>query len=131
MQPKQTAAEIEAWLVSHVAEMCELVAGEIDGQRPFTYYGLDSAKGVILAADLEDWLGCSLSITLAWEYPNIRSLAHFLAGDRAGPSLEQAAEADLEGAHVEHLVREIERLSEEEAQAALSIEGGSQKPSDG
>ena len=51
----------------------------IDPREPFTYYGLDSVQAVGLTGDLEIWLGRRLSPTLAWDYPNIESLARHLA----------------------------------------------------
>jgi acyl carrier protein len=52
-----TAGEIQAWLIVQLAELLDVPPEEIDVRQPFRDYGLDSAEGVILAGDLEDWHG--------------------------------------------------------------------------
>ena len=69
-------------------------------RRPFSSYGLDSASAVSLASERRRGSAVPLSATLAWEHPNIKALAEFLAGDRTrspqatcgGPSRRDAAE---------------------------------------
>jgi len=82
-----TAPQIEAWLVSHIAELMGFAVSEIDADKEFTYYGLDSAESVLLAGDLEEWLGRPLAATVAFEYPTIASLARHLSalGDSPDP----------------------------------------------
>jgi 8-amino-7-oxononanoate synthase len=77
------AQVIEAWLVEKVAELVGVDAGEIDPEKELTAYGLSSVTGVMLAGDIEDWLGVRLEPTVAWEYPTVRELARFLAGEGA------------------------------------------------
>ncbi len=74
-----TASDIEVWLVSHISELLEIEPKEIDVHKPFTYYGLSSIEGVLLAADLEEWLGHSLDATLVWDYPTIEVLVRYLS----------------------------------------------------
>ena len=76
-----TVADIEAWLISHVAELAAIDPKEIDTRKPFTYYGLSSAEGVLLAGDLGEWLGRFVEATLAWDYPTIEALARYLADE--------------------------------------------------
>jgi 8-amino-7-oxononanoate synthase len=78
------APAIEAWLVDKVAELVGIDAGEIDPEKQLADYGLSSVTGVMLAGDIEDWLGVRLEPTVAWEYPTVRELARFLAEDVAG-----------------------------------------------
>ena|SRR5271165_195697 len=109
------AAAIEAWLISNLAEMLRVNPASIDVRRPFTYLGLNSADGVILAGDLERWLGGRrLSPTLAWDFPTIEALARYLAtGDSVGS--EPGEVIQLRGdTDAEYLLSEIERLSEEQ-----------------
>lgn len=80
-QQFRTAAEFEAWLVSGFSERLHLKPSEVDVLRPFASYGLDSVAAVGLSGELETQLGRSLSPTLAWDHPNIRSLARYLAND--------------------------------------------------
>jgi acyl carrier protein len=78
-----SAGEIRDWLTRYVAALVELPAREIDVQAPHVDLGLSSQDLVILSGDLEDWLGCEVSPTLAWEYPTIAALADHLAAAAA------------------------------------------------
>ncbi len=75
--PKTT--EIQAWLVSYLAELLEIEPDEIDVTVPFDRYGLDSTAAVGLTSDLEDWLGSELDPTLIYDYPTIEALAKQVA----------------------------------------------------
>ncbi len=77
-RPRVTVAEVEKWLVSHMATMLKVSQNTIDTRAPFVQYGLDSLQAVTLSGDLEDWLGMTLSPTLVYDYPSIEALAHFL-----------------------------------------------------
>jgi acyl carrier protein len=109
------AAAIETWLISNLAEMLRVNPASIDVRRPFTYLGLNSADGVILAGDLERWLGGRrLSPTLAWDFPTIEALSRHLAtGDSAGNqplgAVQPRGDTDAE-----YLLSEIENLPEEQ-----------------
>lgn len=71
--------EVEQWLVKTVSKRLKVPEGEIDLSVPITSYGLDSAEGVALQADLETWLGREVSPTIVWDYPSIREMATHLA----------------------------------------------------
>ncbi len=106
------AAAIEEWLACRVSEMMHLDRAHIDVRRPFAYFGLSSAEGVILAGDIERWLGCGpLAPTLAWDFPTIESLArHLAAGKRGG---EDSAGASAAESELEEILSEIEELPDE------------------
>ncbi|MGB3642117.1 MAG: acyl carrier protein [Rivularia sp. (in: cyanobacteria)] len=74
-----TAAAIQAWLVSYLAEMLEVEASEVDITFEFNDYGLDSSAAVGITGDLEEWLEQELDPTLLYDYPTIESLAQHLA----------------------------------------------------
>lgn len=76
-----TQAEFENWLISSLSERLNLRPSEVDVLRPFASYGLDSAAAVTLSGELQTKLGRRLPPTLAWDYPNIKSLARYLASD--------------------------------------------------
>lgn len=59
---------------------------EIDIQESFAAYGLDSAVVVSMTGELAQWIGCELGLTLLWEYPNIETLAQYLAVECQLPS---------------------------------------------
>ncbi|MEH1986979.1 beta-ketoacyl synthase N-terminal-like domain-containing protein [Nostoc sp.] len=71
-------AEIQAWLINKIAQRQNIAPHSIDPHESFAYYGLDSIAAVSLSADLEDWLGCQLLPTLAYDYPTIATLSAYL-----------------------------------------------------
>ncbi len=79
VQKLLSAAEIQGWIVSYLAELLELDPDEIDLAIPFDSYGLDSALAVGMTGDLEDWLGKEIDPTLLYDYPTIEVLARYLA----------------------------------------------------
>ena len=79
-----TQEQIEDWLVQRFSQISAVTAAEIDIDRPFIDYQLDSAVAVTVSNELSSWLGYKLPITLFWEYPSISSLSCALgAGDPA------------------------------------------------
>jgi 8-amino-7-oxononanoate synthase len=74
----QDALSIQAWLVAKLAEVLHTAAEEIDLDRDFADYGLDSVEAVNLSGELENFLGRRLSPTLLWDYPTIATLADYL-----------------------------------------------------
>lgn len=74
-----TQAELQNWLIEAVAEMLERPAEGLDPSLPFSQLGLDSSEAVALTGALEDRLGQELEPTLAFEYPSIEKLSHYLA----------------------------------------------------
>jgi acyl transferase domain-containing protein/acyl-CoA synthetase (AMP-forming)/AMP-acid ligase II/acyl carrier protein len=75
----RSADEIRAWLIERLAQDLELPVAEIDPAKPFAFYGLDSIHAVRLSSALENWLGCELVPTIAYEYPSIDILSAHLA----------------------------------------------------
>jgi acyl transferase domain-containing protein/acyl-CoA synthetase (AMP-forming)/AMP-acid ligase II/acyl carrier protein len=73
--------EIEAWLVARLAEALRVSPRTLDVHTPLASYGMDSAQAVSLSGDLEEWLGREFSPTLVYDYPSIRALATYLAGE--------------------------------------------------
>jgi acyl carrier protein len=120
---------IQSWLTTHLAEQLGLSPEDIDIQKPFTEYGLDSIVGVFLAGDLEDWLGLQLSPTVLWEYPTTYTLAQYLAAelrhqgvDSAGPETicqRNPGEIPLDPQAAEQLLASLDALSDEEVDRLL------------
>ena len=77
LQPK-TSEEIEEWLVNHLARVLAIDVEEIDTNIPFERYGLDSATGIGLTGELDEWLGRTLEPTLLYDYPTINALVKYL-----------------------------------------------------
>ncbi|BAY75452.1 polyketide synthase thioester reductase subunit HglB [Nostoc linckia NIES-25] len=74
-----TAADIQSFLVSNLAELLGVETSEIDIEEHLENYGLDSAQAMILVGKLEKLLGFQPSPLLLWHYPNIASLSQRLA----------------------------------------------------
>ncbi|MBA2682743.1 MAG: AMP-binding protein, partial [Ktedonobacteraceae bacterium] len=89
--PVVSAAEIQDWLVTHVAQALKINAKRIDRRAPFAQYGMDSAQAISLSADLEDWLGRSIVPTIVYDYPNIETLAYYLSGEELPRDEQQEA----------------------------------------
>ncbi len=72
-------AEIQAWLVSYLANLLSVADEDVDVKIPFERYGLDSSAAVGLTGDLEDWLGHEIEPTLLYDYPTIESLVKYVS----------------------------------------------------
>jgi acyl-CoA synthetase (AMP-forming)/AMP-acid ligase II/acyl carrier protein len=78
-----TEAEIQDWLVTHLANYLKVPVSEIDVSQPFAYYGLDSSVAVSLTDELAQWLQVEqLDPTLFWEYPSVEALTQHLGQPR-------------------------------------------------
>ena len=77
--------EIEDWLIQRFAVLADMSCEEVDIDRPFVDYNLDSAVAVTVSRELAAWVGHELPITLFWEYPTIASLSDALGNHRTAP----------------------------------------------
>jgi len=80
-----SSAEIQRWLVAHIAEELNLDPGKIQIDRPLYSFGVDSMQVVTLIAELEDWLGIRFESNPLEDHPTIASLAEFVADPVNGP----------------------------------------------
>ena len=90
---------IKSWLISQLAERLEIDTDQIDIQRDFTDYGLNSIEVVNLSGELENLLGRRLPPTLLLDYPTIESLAEYLVEDTSedtGPNVHKKLEDEVE-----------------------------------
>ena len=78
-EDSRSDAEIRSWLVAQIATQLDVAAASVDVRQSFSDYGLTSRESVVLSGDLSDWLGETLSPTLAYQYPTIELLASHLA----------------------------------------------------
>lgn len=76
-----TEAEIQAWILSYLAQLLEVEPDHIDTATPFDRYGLDSSAVIGMTGDLEDWLNIELDPTLVYDYPNIEALSQYLVDE--------------------------------------------------
>ncbi len=108
-----SAKDIQAWLITHLAEALEVEAQQIKPDKDFTEYGLDSITMVNLSGELEDFLGCRLDPTLVLSYPNIQTLStHLVQESIAQPKSPQQQEA-------EQMLVDMDQMSDEEVEGLL------------
>lgn len=111
-----TQATIETWLIDWTAEQLDLEKTEVDINQSFLNYDMNSVTVMMLVGDLEDWLGLSLSPTLAWDYPDVKTLAQYLAQETE--NVESNGEKNTQDA--QQLLNQVDDLSEEETDALLN-----------
>jgi acyl carrier protein len=80
----KTADEIERWVVEQLSSASGFPPSELDVDAPFATFGMSSSEMVTLSGDLEQWLGRSVSPTIAWECPTVSALARRLAEETKG-----------------------------------------------
>ncbi len=80
-----SAAEIQAWVVSYLAQLLDVEPEEVEVTIPFDRYGLDSSAAVGLTGDLGDWLGHEIDPTLLYDYPTIKALVQHLSSEVLKP----------------------------------------------
>jgi acyl transferase domain-containing protein/acyl-CoA synthetase (AMP-forming)/AMP-acid ligase II/SAM-dependent methyltransferase/acyl carrier protein len=83
------AADLRDWLIHRLASQLGLAPGQIDADRPFASFGLDSVAMVGMAADLERRLGRRLSPTMLYSAPTVLSLVRLLT--ESAPVAESSA----------------------------------------
>ena len=74
-----TQEAIKDWLLAYVAKELQVAPDALDPDQRLFDLGLTSRQSVLLAGDLEDWLGVEISPDLTWDHPTINALAAHLA----------------------------------------------------
>jgi acyl carrier protein len=74
-----TIEEAQEWLVDKLAVRLSVDPSEINVEQYFDEFDLDSTEALILAGELENWLGFELEATALWYHPTIAALAEHIA----------------------------------------------------
>lgn len=74
-----TAVEAQQWLVEKIAHRLGVPPGEVSPEQYFDELDLDSTEALILAGEMENWLGFELGTTTLWYHPTIKDLAAHIA----------------------------------------------------
>ncbi|AFY78333.1 polyketide synthase family protein [Pleurocapsa sp. PCC 7327] len=104
---------------SHIAGILGIEPPEsIDIDRGLTELGIDSLSSVELRNKLQTSLQCTLPSTLIFDYPTIAAIADYLDKKILSPTSSKV-EREIKGEDRNSAITEIQRLSEEEAEAML------------
>jgi acyl-CoA synthetase (AMP-forming)/AMP-acid ligase II/alkylation response protein AidB-like acyl-CoA dehydrogenase/acyl carrier protein len=96
-----TQPALQRWLMEWLSRTLNITIAEIEPDRAFADYGIDSVMAVELAQEIQDtWtLAQELDATVAWNFPTIAALATHLA-DLTNPTIAspkvQAADQPLD-----------------------------------
>jgi acyl-CoA synthetase (AMP-forming)/AMP-acid ligase II/acyl carrier protein len=136
----RAAEGIEAWMLEWLVARLALDPSEVERDRPFAEYGVDSLAAVELSHELEEQFKVPLPPIVAWNYPTPAALARYIAQETTGikdPNSTDHAEHGTNGAtkgpasavsqqvpddDLAKLLAEIESLSDDEAQRLLAEE---------
>lgn len=95
----RTETSIQEWLVTRIAGIAQIPAEEVDMDRPFAEFGMDSMQLFELSGDLQKFLGHDVSEIVAWDYPTIAKLSSYLSSPEslvpAGETVEPEELAGL------------------------------------
>ncbi len=83
MPAQVTAEAAQEWLVEKLAYRLGVDRSEIDVNQYFDEFDLDSTEALILAGELESWLGFELEATALWYHPTIVALSEHIAEENA------------------------------------------------
>lgn len=78
-----TAPEAEQWLIEKIAGRLGVEPGQVTPEQYFDELDLDSTEALILAGEMESWLGFELGTTALWYHPTIKELAAYIAEECA------------------------------------------------
>src|SRR5262249_30615104 len=113
-------------LLTHIRETIAGIlafdsAERVEPQQGFFEMGMDSLMAVELKNRLEASLNQSLPPTLAFDFPNCKALAQYLARPVSSkqPETRPGEVLPKPGGHLDNMLAGVDRLSEDEAIKAL------------
>ena len=102
----RTRNEIENWLIEWLIKEANISREDMDLDKPFADYHLDSLTTVELSYDLEEFTSKKLDVTAAFNYPTINKMSAHLPGVINDSRKETS---------IDNLLDEIENMTEKEA----------------
>ena len=81
-----TEASVQEWLITHIAAVAQINPQDVDLDRPFAEFGMDSMQLFQLSGDLQKFLGQEVSEIVAWDYPTIAQLSQHLGSTCGAPA---------------------------------------------
>ena len=76
-------AQVTQWLVEKLAQRLEVEPAQVDVDMLFPDFGLDSTEVLVLAGELEHWLGYELAPTAMWYNPTVARLAAHIVDEQS------------------------------------------------
>lgn len=113
-------AETESWMTQWLIARAGVDPGDVELEKPFADYGLDSMTAVEMSGEIEDWSGVELTPIVAWNYPTVSRLSEFIAQQIVGTAAAPEPTNELSEAELDGLLDEIEHLSDDEINHALA-----------
>ncbi|BFO16197.1 MULTISPECIES: acyl carrier protein [Streptomyces] len=80
---KVTADEVQKWLIDKIAERLGEQPSAIPPGQYFDELDMDSTEALIIAGEMESWLGFELGTTALWYHPTIEALSAHIAEESA------------------------------------------------
>ena len=124
LQQLEVAPDRERWelLIAHVQWQVAQVLGlnpsqPIDLEQGFFELGMDSLTSVELRNRLQNSLSCSISATLAFNYPTVKELVDYIG--KKVLRLELSVDSQTKSEIPVRMSTELEQLSESDAEALL------------
>lgn len=77
--PSRSKRDVEQRLTEMVGSRLGVPAADVDVDQFFDDFGLDSTEALVLAGELESWIGMELPTTALWYHPTIADLSTFIA----------------------------------------------------
>src|SRR6185437_115427 len=96
MPAEDVRAELQTGLRAILARELQLAETDLDLDRPFAEYGLNSVMAMSVRRDTELFVGIELSATMLFNYPTIVALAEHLA-KKVSPQPESESDNDAPG----------------------------------
>jgi acyl carrier protein len=136
----RAAEHIEAWMLEWLMARLALKPAEVQRDRPFAEYGVDSLTAVELSHELEQQYHVPLPPIVAWNYPTPATLSRYIAQETTGihdpnekaradsngngthPAVEGPPAPHIHDAEFDRMLAEIENLSDDEAARLLADE---------
>jgi acyl-CoA synthetase (AMP-forming)/AMP-acid ligase II/acyl carrier protein len=119
-QPR-SAEEIQAWLIAEIAQRLNIPAAEVDPCEPFAGLGMDSLTTMMLAGDLETWLGRRLAPTLLYDLPSIDAISRELAAETPVTGQPVVSATDIDHQMAQGLLERLDQLSGAEMNELLRM----------
>ena len=110
VEPPSEAA-IQEWLVTHIADVAQVEPADVDLDRPFAEFGMDSMQLFELSGDLQKFLGHEVSEIVAWDFPTIAKLSKHLSspGSEVPVSASMTSQEEIPGVDLSDGVTEPQR----------------------